>query len=163
MGGDEKPFEVDEIPLPADGLSPWNSWMRVGGFDFFADGKRAALATWLGDVWIVDGLGARFEQHQWRRIATGLFQPLGVKVVDETIYVACRDQIAELHDLNGDGEIDYVRNFNNDHQVTEHFHEFAMGLQRDAEGNFYYAKSARHAKTALVVSCQEATSDRLPF
>lgn len=150
MGDEEGPFEVDEITLPWDERSPWNSWMRLGGFDFFADGKRAAVATWLGDVWIVDGLGGDFESHQWQRIATGLFQPLGVKVVDETIYVSCRDQIAELHDQNGDGEIDYVRNFNNDHQVTEHFHEFAMGLQRDEAGNFYYAKSARHAKTALV-------------
>ena len=26
--------------------------------------------------------------------------------------------------------------------MTEHFHEFAMGLQTDAEGNFYYAKAA---------------------
>ncbi|YCM46347.1 DUF6797 domain-containing protein [Verrucomicrobiaceae bacterium 227] len=150
MGDDEGPFAVDEITLPWDDRSPWNSWMRLGGFDFFADGKRAAVATWLGDVWIVDGLGGDFETHHWQRIATGLFQPLGVKVVDETIYVSCRDQIAELHDQNGDGEIDYVRSFNNDHQVTEHFHEFAMGLQRDEAGNFYYAKSARHAKTALV-------------
>jgi len=36
--------------------------------------------------------------------------------------------------LNGDGEIDFIENFNNDHQVTEHFHEFAMGLQTDREG-----------------------------
>jgi len=150
MGDDGDVFAVDEIQLPADGLSPWNSWMRLGGFDFFEDEKRAAVATWLGDVWIVDGLGGEFSKHNWQRIATGLFQPLGVKIVDETIYVSCRDQIAELHDKNGDGEIDYIHNFNNDHQVTEHFHEFAMGLQRDEEGNFYYAKSARHAKTALV-------------
>jgi hypothetical protein len=34
--------------------------------------------------------------------------------------------------------------------VTEHFHEFAMGLQTDAAGNFYYAKSARHALPAVV-------------
>jgi hypothetical protein len=34
--------------------------------------------------------------------------------------------------------------------VTEHFHEFAMGLQADSEGNFYYAKSARHALPAVV-------------
>jgi mono/diheme cytochrome c family protein len=150
MGGDEKPFEVDEIALPGDERSPWNSWMRLGGFDFFEDGKRAAVATWLGDVWIVDGLGGDFGQHNWQRIATGLFQPLGVKIVNGTIYLSCRDQIAELHDKNGDGEIDYIRNFNNDHQVTEHFHEFAMGLQTDAEGNFYYAKSARHGKPALI-------------
>src|SRR2546422_8347969 len=65
-------------------------------------------------------------------------------------YVTCRDQIALLRDLNGDGEIDFYENFNNDNQVTEHFHEFAMGLQTDREGNFYYAKSARHALPALV-------------
>ena len=114
------------------------------------DGKRAAVATWLGDVWIVDGIDGRLAEHRWKRICTGLFQPLRVKVVDGVIYVTCRDQIARLHDYNGDEEIDYVECFNSDHQVTEHFHEFAMGLQRDAQGNFYYAKSARHAKPALV-------------
>lgn len=150
MGAEGKAFEIDEIELPGDDRSPWYSWMRIGGFDFFKDGKRAAVATWLGDVWIVDGLGVEFGKHRWQRIATGLFQPLGVKIANDTIYVSCRDQIAELHDLNGDGEIDQIRSFNNDHQVTEHFHEFAMGLQSDTEGNFYYAKSARHAKPAVV-------------
>lgn len=144
----EGPFEVDEIVYPSD--NPWNSWMRIGGFDFFEDGRRAAVATWLGDVWIVDGIDKEFGNHNWKRITTGLFQPLGVKIVDDVIYVTCRDQIARLHDLNGDYEIDYIECFNNDHQVTEHFHEFAMGLQTDDKGNFYYAKSARHAKTALV-------------
>ncbi len=124
--------------------------MRIGGFDFFPDGKRAAVATWLGDVFIVDGIDGEFGKHKWKRICAGLFQPLGVKIVDGNIYVTCRDQIAKLHDLNGDEEIDYIESFNNDHQVTEHFHEFAMGLQTDDDGNFYYAKSARHAKTALV-------------
>ncbi len=142
-------FEADEITLPEQ--NPWRSWMRIGGFDFLPGGDRAAVATWLGDVFIVDGIGAEtFGEHRWQRIATGLFQPLGVKVVDGTIHVCCRDQIAKLNDLNGDGEIDHIECFNNDHQVTEHFHEFAMGLQTDDDGNFYYAKSARHAKTALV-------------
>jgi hypothetical protein len=86
----------------------------------------------------------------WQRIASGLFQPLGLKVVAGKVHVSCRDQIVILHDLNGDGEIDRYECFNNDHQVTEHFHEFAMGLQTDAAGNFYYAKSACHAKKAVV-------------
>ena len=60
--------------------------------------------------------------------------------------MTCRDQIARLHDLNGDLETDWIECFNNDHQVTEHFHEFAMGLQVDGAGNLYYAKSARHAR-----------------
>ena len=75
---------------------------------------------------------------------------MGLKIVNGKIHVTCRDQLVILHDLNGDGETDFYENFNNDHQVTEHFHEFAMGLQVDGEGNFYYAKSARHALPAIV-------------
>jgi glucose/arabinose dehydrogenase/mono/diheme cytochrome c family protein len=150
LGTNDGAFAIDELPAPADSANPWQTWMRFGGFDFFKDGTRAAICTWNGDVWIVSGLNATLSQLTWKRIASGLFQPLGLIIVDETIYVTCRDQIARLHDLNGDGEIDFIENFNNDHQVTEHFHEFAMGLQTDAAGNFYYAKSARHALRAVV-------------
>ena len=148
MGENVGPFAVDEIAYPE--ANPYGSWMRLGGFDFLPDGKRAAVATWLGDVWIVDGLQDKLGSHTWKRIASGLFQPLGLKYADGHIYVTCRDQLAKLHDLNGDEEIDHIECFNNDHQVTEHFHEFAMGLQTDQDGNFYYAKSARHALPALV-------------
>ena len=144
--GAEDPYAVDTLTVPMK--NPYRSWMRLGGFDFFKDGRRAAVCTWMGDVWVVDGLGGG--DLTWRRIAAGMFQPLGVKIVDGTITVSCRDQITMLRDLNGDGETDFYESFNHDHQVTEHFHEFAMGLQTDAEGNFYYAKSARHAKDSLV-------------
>lgn len=148
---DEKgAFAVDRLSVPDD--NPWNAWMRLGGFDFHPDDpNKAAVCTWMGDVWLVEGVGQPAPATlTWKRIATGLFQPLGVKYRDGELFVTCRDQLARLVDLNDDGEIDYIDSFNNDHQVTEHFHEFAMGLQTDEEGNFYYAKSARHAKTALV-------------
>ena len=143
-------YVVDTIKAPHNDANPWNSWMRMGGFDFHPNGTTAIVCTWMGDVWRVDGVDSDLSELTWTRIASGLFQPLGVIVRDNGIFVTCRDQIAELHDLNGDGEIDWYRSFNNDHQVSEHFHEFAMGLQEDAEGNFYYAKSARHALPALV-------------
>jgi len=150
LGAETGPFAVDELVPPTELQMPWRSWMRFGGFDFFADGQRAAVGTWNGDIWLVSGIDGDLRQLVWKRIASGLFQPLGVRIVDEVIHVTCRDQLARLHDLNGDDEIDFIENFNNDHQVTEHFHEFAMGLQTDREGNFYYAKSARHALTAVV-------------
>ena len=61
-----------------------------------------------------------------------------------------RDQITCFATLNGDGETDFYENFNNDAQVTEHFHEFAMDLQVDAEGNFYYGQG-RPARAAALV------------
>jgi len=66
------------------------------------------------------------------------------------IHVSCRDRIVRLVDLNGDGLTDRYDTFNDDHQVTEHFHEFAMGLETDTDGNLFYAKSARHALPAVV-------------
>ena len=143
-------FVVDHMTVPE--VNPWNCRVRCTGHDF-VDEDTAAVCTWDGDVWLVSGiLGASSEGSalRWRRIASGLFQPLGLKIVNGEIYVACRDQITILHDLNADGQTDFYECFNNDHQVTEHFHEFAMGLQTDAAGNFYYAKSARHAKRAVV-------------
>ncbi len=145
-GTDSGAFATDIFAAPES--NPWLAQTRFTGLDFFADG-RMAVCSWDGDVWIVDGFmdGA---QLTWQRIASGMFQPLGLKIVDDKVHVMCRDQLTVLHDLNGDGEIDYYECLNNDHQVTEHFHEFAMGLQTDADGNFYYAKSGRHALEAVV-------------
>jgi putative heme-binding domain-containing protein len=148
MGKNDGPFAVDTFELPVK--NPWSAQLRLTGFDFYPDGKRAAVCSWDGDVWIVSGLDTPQRGLSWQRIASGLFQPLGLKLRDGEIFVCCRDQIVRLHDLNRDGETDYYECFNNDHQVTEHFHEFAMGLQTDADGNFYYAKSGRHALPALV-------------
>ncbi|HEV7226712.1 MAG TPA: DUF6797 domain-containing protein, partial [Pirellulales bacterium] len=148
LGPDDGPFAADVLPLPVD--SPWSCQLRLTGFDFFQDGQAAAVCTWDGDVWLVRGVDRPEQGLAWRRIASGLFQPLGLKIVGGQIHVGCRDQIVILHDLDGDGETDFYQNFNSDHQVTEHFHEFAMGLQADSEGNFYYAKSARHALPAVV-------------
>lgn len=149
IGKDTSPYLLEQISLPIE--NTYRSWMRLGGFDFFAEARRAAVCTWQGDVWLVDGLGETpFQEFRWRRIATGLFQPLGLRIVDGQIYVTCRDQITRLRDLNGDGETDFYESFNHDAQVTPHFHEFAMDLQTDRDGNFYYAKAARHAKDWLV-------------
>ena len=146
----EGAWAVDTFELPESKDNPRKSWMRTSGFDFFQGGMSAAVCTWNGEVWIVDGIDQSQGELKWQLICTGLFQPLGLKIRDGKIYVSCRDMIALLHDTNGDRETDYIESFNSDHQVTEHFHEFAMGLQADAEGNFYYAKSARHGKPALV-------------
>ena len=147
-GSENGPFAIDTIGLPEN--NPWLCQLRLTGFDFIGAGHQAAVCTWDGDVWLVSGIDAPSGEVLWKRIASGLFQPLGLKVRDGNIFVGCRDQIVVLRDLDGDGETDFYENFNNDHQVTEHFHEFAMGLQTDAVGNFYYAKAARHGKTALV-------------
>ena len=147
-GDDKGVFKVDRMELPYQ--SPWKNQMRLSGIDFLSDKNKAVICSTDGDVWLVEGILKSSGKLFWKRIGAGLFQPLGIKVVNNDVYVTCRDQLVKLHDLNGDDEIDFYESFNSDHQVTNHFHEFAMGLQTDKEGNFYYAKSARHARKALV-------------
>ena len=43
LGADNGAFAVDILTTPME--NPWKSWMRLGGFDFFADGRRAAACT----------------------------------------------------------------------------------------------------------------------
>ncbi len=138
LGTDDKgAYVVDTLTVPFD--NAYKSWFRIAGLDFFKDG-RMAVSTWSGDVWIVSGVDAKLENLQWKRYASGLFQALGLKIVDDQIYVLGRDQITRLHDLNGDGEADLYENFNNDVQVTPGFHEFTFDLETDPEGNFYFTK-----------------------
>jgi hypothetical protein len=138
LGQNDGPYTVDTLTVPFD--NPYKAWMRLGSFDFFKDGKRAAVSTWSGDVWIVSGIDDSLKNLEWKRYATGLFQALGLKIVDEKIYVLGRDQITRLHDLNDDHEADWYECFNNDVQVTPGFHEFAFDLQTDPQGNFYFSK-----------------------
>jgi len=147
LGQEPGPYVLDELTLPVN--NPWKSWMRPGDIAFFSD-DRAAMTTWSGDVWIVSGVDADLSELKWKRYATGLNHPLGLEVVDDVVYVLDRSQITRLVDLNGDGEPDFYENFNNDFHITHHFHEFTFDLDRDPQGNFIFAKAARHALDAKV-------------
>lgn len=137
LGENTGAWAVDTLTVPYD--NPWRARMRIGALDFFDDG-RIAVSTWDGDVWIVSGADADLDELQWQRFASGLFAPLGLKIVDGVIHTLGRDQITRLHDRNGDGEADFYECFNNDVLITRNFHEFAFDLQTDAAGNFYFSK-----------------------
>ncbi len=136
-GDDKDAYTLDSLTPPFQ--NPYKSWMRFGGIDFFSDG-RAAVSTWSGDVWIVSGIDDKLQNLTWKRYAAGLFHALGLKIVNDQVYVLGRDQITRLHDLNGDGEADFYECFNNDAMITTNFHEFTFDLQTDPEGYFYFIK-----------------------
>lgn len=132
-------YVTDSITAPED--NPWKRRVRFGGMDFFAGGKRAALCTHDGDIWIVSGIDEKLENLAWSRYASGLYEPLGLVIVNDQIYVSGREGITRFVDFNQDGEADYYEAFNHDVMSTRGFHEFVFDLQRDAAGNFYFAKA----------------------
>ena len=153
LSGEKGPYVVDTITPPFD--NPDKILFRFGGHDFFSNGDIAVCSI-DGDVWRVSGIDSKLDKISWRRLATGLFQPLGLKVVKDKVHVLGRDQITRLHDLNGDGEADFYECFNNGCRIGKHVHEYATGLETDPEGNFYYVKghgaNNEHAGTLLKVS-----------
>ena len=138
MGSDDGPFAVDTVALPSQ--NPWRSHLRLSAVDFMADG-RAVVASLSGDVWIVDGIGRAPGRLRWQRFATGLNQPLGLVVVDDTVYVNGRDQITRLRDIDKDGSADHYENFTNVVMAGTNFHGFNLNLEVDAQGRFLWAKS----------------------
>ncbi len=130
-------FAVETINVPFK--NPWNALMFTSGVDFFDNGD-AAVCTVHGDVWRVSGIDEDLDEVQWKRYATGLHQPLGLKIVDNKAHVIERDQITILHDLNGDNEADFYENFNNDAVSGGGGHSFTTSLETDPEGNFWFMK-----------------------
>lgn len=135
---DDAAYVVDRVTEPVP--NPWKADALFGGFDFFADG-RAALCTAQGEVWVLSGIDDQLEKLSWRRFASGLFQPLGLRIVRGEIYVVGRDQITHLRDLNGDGEADHYENFNNDTILSSNAADYSLDLQTDSTGNFYFGKA----------------------
>lgn len=127
--------DVLTLPLP----NPWKRNVRVADVAFF-DGKRAAIVTFSGDVWIVEGIDKNLERLKWRRFASGLYEPMSIEVVDDTVYVFGKEGIVRLHDLNRDGVADFYENFCNEMEQSLHSREWASDMVLAPGGGFYIAK-----------------------
>jgi azurin len=134
--GTQAPFATDRITVPFD--NPYGTLFFISAHDFFSDGT-AAIATMTGEVWLVKGIDDTLNKLRWKRYATGLHQPLGMKIVKDKLYVLGRDQITCLHDLNSDDEADFYECVTNAMTTSPGGHDFIVGLESDAAGNWYFA------------------------
>ena len=134
--GTQTPFATDRLTIPFK--NPYGTLFFITAHDFFSDGT-AAIATMTGEVWLVKGIDEKLEKLRWKRFATGLHQPLGMKIVKDKLYVLGRDQITCLNDLNGDDEADFYECVTNAMQTPPGGHDFIVGLEADKEGRWYFA------------------------
>ncbi|MCX2982295.1 DUF1080 domain-containing protein [Halieaceae bacterium IMCC14734] len=123
---DINPFLQSVHPaFKLEGLLPEGFEPKVGGMGFRSDGKLV-VASWDldGGVFLIDPSGV----EPPLRIAEGLHEPLGVAVVDSSLYVLQKQELTQLIDHDGDEIIDEYRVVSRDWPTSANFHSFAFGL-----------------------------------
>ncbi len=147
------PYVLDTLNIPFD--NPYKALFFTTGVDFPAAGPvhdgidpltTAFVSTVHGDVWRVSGIDGELRELAWKRYATGLFQPLGLKVFNNEVYVLGRDQITRLRDRDGNGEADDYECFTNQYDTSSGGHDYVTCLEADKDGRFYFL----HAKQGAV-------------
>lgn len=131
-------YALDSLPVPLN--NAYNTWMRTASLAFFPDG-RLAVGTLSGDIWVVDGIDDELGAVTWRRFAAGLYEPLGMKVVDGVLTAITRGRIVKLHDLNGNGEADFYEAFFNEDHPDPGWHAYNFDLEVGEDGSYYYART----------------------
>jgi len=148
LGKEPGPYQVDTLTIPFDNDA--QALLFVTGHDFFSNGDLA-VCTLHGDIWHVSGVDQTLDTLRWQRIAAGLFQPLGLRIVNDEIYVLGRDRITRLivdRDDEADEEgylfahVDRYENFCDLYETSPGGHDYVTCLETDPEGNFYFT----HAK-----------------
>ena len=96
-------------------LRPTGFNPQVSGLDFLPDG-RLVVTTWegfgktKGSVYLVSNAQTGdASKITFKKFASNLNEPLGVKVVDGVIYLLQKDQLSVLPDANNDGLADEVK------------------------------------------------------
>ncbi|MCB0706658.1 MAG: DUF1080 domain-containing protein [Saprospiraceae bacterium] len=147
---------VDSRRIPGDGsmllkvhpsydlsqARPDDFYPKVAGIDFLSDG-RMVVSTWdaAGPVYILEGVESGDPSKiTVKQIAEGLAEPLGLRVVDDEIYVLQKQELTHLIDHDGDEIIDEYETLSNDWRVSANFHEFCFGMAY--KDGYFYASTA---------------------
>ena len=128
-------LELDRISVPEQ--NPWNRRVRVSDLAFLNE-DRAAVVTYDGDVWIVDGLASpKLENLQWRRYASGLHEPLAIAAPGGVIQVGTKNGVVRLHDRDGNGEADWFENFNDQIIQSQTTRSFPLDMAVAPDGSTF--------------------------
>lgn len=135
-------YSLVTVPVPAGIVA------EVGGVDVLPSGDPV-LCTRRGDVFTITGAyDLPPTKAVWKRIASGLQEPLGVAVRPSgpsfSLYTAQRSELTRLTDETGDGIIDLYATACDAWQISGNYHEYAFGPKFDSAGNAIITLNLAH-------------------
>lgn len=136
--GDEH-FQIEHFPLPKE------INLQVTGMDWLSK-DELAVATWSGEIYVVEHAPGPVEAATYRRFARGLNEPLGLKVHDRRLYAVQKPELTRITDTDGNGEADRFESINADWGYTGNYHAFAFGPLVDTRNNFYAFLCGQHGR-----------------
>lgn len=119
---------------PPEGLK-----IEVTGIAALPDG-RVALALRKGEIWVMDHPDADPADPRavgYRRIASGLHEPIGLLWHEGALLTMQRAELTRLRDLDGDGVIDDYECAAKGWGVSGAYHEYSYGPVADGAGNLW--------------------------
>jgi len=140
--GDKNPLTEVHPSFDVFQAKPADFKPKVGGLDFMSDGT-CVISTWdpEGPVYLIKNPTAENPENiEVKMIASGFAEPLGLKVVNDEIYIMQKQELTKLIDHDGDEIIDEYQTVCDDWGVTANFHEFGFGL--DYVDGYFYATLA---------------------
>ncbi len=114
--------------------------MRISGMAM--RGKCELLfTTWEGDLFAVDVDAVQSEGvPEFRRIAQGLAEPMGLAIANGRIFVTEKNQATELIDEDGDGSFETYKCLSQEWPATMDSHEYLFGAAVQ-DSQLYFSSS----------------------
>ncbi len=127
---EEDYYRITTIPAPQDAL------IEAGGVQSLPDGSLA-VCTRRGDVWLIDNPSmANGNQPIFKKIASGLHEPLGLLYKNGAFYTAQRGELTKLIDTNGDEIIDEYQCLYS-WPLSTNYHEYSFGPVQASDNDFF--------------------------
>lgn len=122
-------YTIRDVPAP-EGVV-----LEVGGMALLPNGKLS-VATRRGEIWTIGNPSMKNGRAPYySKFAQGLYEPLGLRYRDGSLYTAQRGELTKLTDTSGDGRANlYERVYA--WPVSGHYHEYTFGPAELPDGNF---------------------------
>ena len=142
---ESKYYKLVDVPLP-DELA-----VEAGSFEVLPDGKRLAIATRRGDIFLADGVFDKYPEPRFKKFAEGLDEIFGIAWRDGSFIVTQQTEVSRITDVDGDGRADRFETLS-DLWGFRNYHEFAFGSKPDKDGNVW-----------VTLCLSESYNSKVPF